>query len=314
MARTKAHAKTEDSPVRVKVLRALHGAAATVYRAQGYKWEEYRFDGYKIGVWRKRTLVGRLRRGKTHRGFVLVPGFGDSSLSWFTTLKILEPLISTLYDEIALLDFPGFSGYLHEEECFHSLDLMLKSGSALLSRLNAHTVLGHSLGGWIASYHAAMARKKPERIILVSPSGVFDSEQSKQQWAKLFGKIRKSGDFADLRPHVFHKEPVWFPLVAREFARFVGNRDIQTFMASVTEDDLVENLLPQLKSDVWFLWGEKDTLVPIQLLEGWTRRLPARVAEKQCLRLKGIGHTPQLESPAKVAAAVAKILVSAPKA
>jgi pimeloyl-ACP methyl ester carboxylesterase len=295
----------------VKVLRALHSAAAGVYRAQGYRWEEFKVDGYKIGVWRKRTLGGMLRRGKSRKAFVLAPGFGDSSLSWFTCLKILEPLISTVFDEIALLDFPGFSGYLHEEECFHSLELFLKAGSTILSRLNAHTVLGHSLGGWLAAYHACMAGKKPERIILVSPSGVFDGEESKEYWSKLFRKIIKTGDFADLRPHVFHKEPLCFPLVAKEFARFVGTPDVRTFMNSVNEKNLVEDLLPRIESDVWFIWGEKDSLVPIKMLEGWTRRLPGHVGERQCIRLKGIGHTPQLESPTRVAAAAAKILLRA---
>jgi pimeloyl-ACP methyl ester carboxylesterase len=309
MTSTKASETAKESTARLQVLRALHAAAAGVYRAQGYRWKEYSYDGYKIGVWKKRTLGGILRGAKSRKTFVLVPGFGDSSLSWFTCLKILEPLISTLYDEIALLDFPGFSGYLHEEKFFHSMDLFLKSGSETLSRLKAHTVLGHSLGGWLTAYHAGTAAKKPERIILVSPSGVFDSEESKEEWSALFRKLQKSGDFNDLRPHVFHNEPFWFPLVVNEFARFAGSHGIRAFMKSVNEKNLVDHLLHRIKSDVWFIWGEHDTLVPVKMLAGWTRELPDHVGAKQCVRLKGTGHTPQLESPARLAAVTAKILL-----
>ncbi len=310
MTGSKPHVKTQKSLPRIKVLRALRSAVAGIHRMQGYRWEEHRVGGYKIGVWRKRTLRGLLTRRTERKTFVLVPGFGDSSLSWFPFLKILEPIISTLFDEVALMDFPGFSGHLHEEKGFHSMDLFLRGGSEILSRLNAHTVLGHSLGGWLTTYHAGMAGKKPVRIILVSPSGAFDDNESKVEWGKKFRKVLKSRDFAHFRPFIFEKEPLWFPLVAKEFAKFIGQEDIRAFMRSVGEKHFVEDLLPTLKSDIWFIWGEKDRLVPIKTLVGWTNRLPAHIGANQCILLKDTGHTPQLESVGRLAAAAGKILLT----
>src|SRR5690348_3378109 len=89
----------------VNTLRTLHWVAKAVYRAQGYRWEIRRNGEIKLGYWRK-TLRKKDQRSPYPKRFVLVPGFGDTQLSWYWVVLLLQPVLARHYDELILLDFP----------------------------------------------------------------------------------------------------------------------------------------------------------------------------------------------------------------
>lgn len=307
--------KAPPLPRSFNPLRGLHSAAGLLFTASGYRWEVHHARPSKIGVWRKRHGMGSTRRrlfgvkNKAPRVFTVVPGFGDTPISWIPVLKMLEPLLWLYFDEIAVLDFPGFNGFLYRERPYANMDDFLRAGGAVLKKLKPHTILGHSLGGWLTAHFAATAAKKPTRVILVAPTGAFDSADSRKRWADLFDNVRTTKDFSAVRSHMFAKEPPWFRLLGSEFERFVKNEDCINFMYSVEERHLVETHLRHMTSDLWFLWGEKDTLIPPKTLKGWKRHLPkALTPERQTVLFKGVGHSPQLECSAKLAFTVARIV------
>ena len=296
-------------------LRSLHSAAGLVFTASGYRWETYNARPSKIGVWRKRYRIADARRrllgseGSARRIFAVVPGFGDTPISWVPVLKMLEPLLWLYFDEIAVLDFPGFNGFLYKERPYSNMDDFLRAGSSVLNKLKPHTVLGHSLGGWLTAHYATTARKRPARVILVAPTGAFDGKSSRKRWMELFDDVRRKKDFSTVRDHMFAKEPPWFSLLGSEFEHFVKNDECIKFMYSVEERHLVEERLKHMKSDLWFIWGEEDTLIPLKTLAGWKRRLPKKlVPDNHTVLFKGVGHSPQLECTGKLALTVAKIV------
>lgn len=302
------------------VMKSVNWAAHRLLAVSGYRFELRRSGELKLGLWRKPLHRGR--RPRNPRRLVVIPGFGDTPLSWLGVISLLQPLVQKRFDEIVLFDFPGFQGSLFAEKGFHSMDLLMEKVADTLDSLKPQALLGHSLGGWLSAHYAGLcgagrrpipgpSGKKqytgPELLILADPSGAFKDETIKTAFIDRFQRMMKNG-FSEIRPHIFGKEPFWFRFLISEFTRFASSEDIRAFMSSVGEQHLVEPLLPGIQSRVWLLWGEKDTLVPAECAEGWLSSFGSQ-AQARALILKGIGHSPQIENPALTAAVLSQMLL-----
>jgi pimeloyl-ACP methyl ester carboxylesterase len=89
----------------------------------------------------------------------------------------------------------------------------------------------------------------------------------------------------------------------------VQREDVGQFMDSVRDDHVLEKTACKIKSKVWLLWGEKDTLVPASCSTAWLRQLSAEFkGEHHAILLRHSGHSPQIEQPAVTAVIIAQIL------
>jgi pimeloyl-ACP methyl ester carboxylesterase len=298
----------------LKIFNRLHWAAKYAFTKAGYRWEVQRTGELELGLWRV-GLTARARKAGAKR-LVVIPGFGDSPLSWYPVLALTGPLLKRRFDELVVLDFPGFHGFLSGKPCVPSMDLLIQATSDALDSLKPDTVLGHSLGGWLAGQYACAwgvgsrlakgSYRGPRRFILVGPSGVFGSEAMKAAWRKIFETAMEQG-FGPLRERLFAREPRLFPLIASEFLEFPRREDTTQFMRSVRDDHELTTRLGAVKASTWFIWGEKDGLSPPEWLPYWLDGLTG-AAERRAVVMKGVGHSPQIEAPAVFAAALAQIL------
>lgn len=301
---------------RLPILRGVHWVAHRMLPAARFKLELRRSGELKLGLWRRTISTGKppgKPKSRSRKRFVIVPGFGDTPLSWLPVALILLPVLRRRgFDEIVLVDFPGFRGSLAREKSFHSMDLLMENLFDAFDSLKPHTILGHSLGGWLTARYAGLCGTGergpgPHTIILADPSGVFGDESLKVTFANRFKMVMAEG-FDHLRPHVFAREPFWFRFLVDEFRSFASDQDIIEFMKSVREDHFVEELIKHIKAKTWLVWGEKDTLCPTACLSGWMRNLP-KGAKPRAILLKNIGHSPQLENAPATAAVVTEILL-----
>ena len=307
------------SRARSPVLKGLHRAAHHIFTLQGYQWELRRNGEMKLGLWRK--TLHKPSSGKAYpRRFVLVPGFGDTPLSWAPVLLLLLPILRTKYDEIILVDFPGYTGFLSEERAFPTMDLLMSTLFDVLDSLKPRSICGHSLGGCMAAHYAALcgsgerpARNNskyagPEELLLVCTSGVFENEEARKTWD---GKIQGLIDhgFSYWRNLVFAKEPFWFKYVETEFGKFVGQEEILELVRSVRDEHYLRDALAKIRCKVWLIWGEKDGLIPTSALPAWLAGLTS-AREPRAVILRGLGHSPQIESTAVTAAVLGQVLSS----
>jgi pimeloyl-ACP methyl ester carboxylesterase len=301
------------------LMQAVHWVAHGVFKAEGYRWEVRRNGDMKLGYWRK-ILKPKDQRSSYPKRFVLIPGFGDTPLSWHLVITFLQPILKQNFDEILLFDFPGFGGFLSREKSFPSMDLMIQSVSDALDSLKPHTIMGHSLGGWLAADYAALCGSGarpisnklnysgPQALLLVNPSGIYPDKNVRQGIVDIFTSCGLEG-ISPLRPHLFAKEPSWFRLILPHFQRFFEREDVLQFMNSIRENHEITEVAHQIKSKVWLIWGEKDTLIPVSCANAWLQNLnPARKEDHQAVFICGAGHSPQIEQPAVTAAVVAQIL------
>ena len=313
----------ETFRMRVRLLAGLHSLMRSFFKLRGFEWEVRRAGDLHLGYW-KMTLRKRDSRSAYPRRFVLIPGFGDTSLSWYPVTVLLNPWLKAHYDELILFDFPAFSGFLSRERAFPSMEALLSSTFDALDALKPQAILGHSLGGWISSHYAiecgtgrrpsanSLSYKGPEILMLVNPSGIFPDEKFKIEWGRLFKTHLKEKGFAALRPHLFRKEPFWFRFILDEFHHFVSRKDILQFIDSVRDDHHVGDSVHQIQCKVWLIWGEQDSLVPPICASAWLRSFnqgaEIQDGRVQAVLLPGSGHSPHLEQPVVTAAVIGRIL------
>ncbi|MGA1835866.1 alpha/beta hydrolase [Herbiconiux sp. 11R-BC] len=98
---------------------------------------------------------------------VLLHGIASSSASW----RLLVPLLTPLYRVIAI-DVMGFGGSVAPEGIRFTLDEHVLAVHKTIRSLHLRgrfTLIGHSLGGLIASRYAAVHRREVSHLVLVSP-------------------------------------------------------------------------------------------------------------------------------------------------
>jgi pimeloyl-ACP methyl ester carboxylesterase len=289
------------------------------FKAQGYTWETRSSGDTRIGYWRK-VLHSKNRKKHYPKRFVFIPGFGDSPLSWCTTLILLYPVLKLEFDEIVLLEFPGFGGVLTQEKAFPNVDLLLSSTCDTLDSLKPHTLMGHSLGGWISAYYASHCGAKlrpksnqlsyggPEKLILFCPSGIFPDETAKVEFEAIFRRTHDRGLEA-LRPYLFSKEPFWFNWILPFIDDFLLRDDIISFLNSFRDEHTLDELAGKIQCGVWLIWGDQDALVPPSCLPKWQKVLNSLANRNPAILLKNIGHSPQLESATITAALISQLIL-----
>jgi pimeloyl-ACP methyl ester carboxylesterase len=307
-------------PIRTGSIRWLGRKA---FERSGFTWDLRRSGDLKIGMWRK-SLRSRFD-GKTAspRRFALIPGFGDSPISWLLVSRLMESGLKRAgFDELILLDYPGFSGRLVDEKCFPSMDLLIDATGDVLDWLEPDTILGHSLGGWLSARYAAdcgaelrpAVRKRhgyqgPRNLLLAASAGVYESDEVAITIGEIFVSAFGEQGFSALRPHLFAREPRWFEWVSKDFTKFATDPGIRQFFESIREEHLLRERLGKIRARTWLIWGERDTLVPPGGIPAWIQGLGAAQGTPHAVLIKNVGHSPQVEKPAVIASAISQILM-----
>lgn len=292
---------------------------ASLRQLVGARWEARRCGDLSLGLWRINLANSRARwptRGKRPARLVLIPGLGDSPVSWFGVLALLFPLLRKRYDELVLLDFPGFLGLLSRKPCFPSMNMLMGATEDALDSLMPEAILGHSLGGWLASHYAAecglgkraiISRETysgPSLVMLGSPAGRFAEKGNAVLVRNRFMEASRNGR-ESLRRLMFSNESIWFKLIASDLSKFVNREDLLGLVSSIHSDHLLsDDQLAAVSGKVRLIWGENDALIPPALAKDWLRQIRGAHA----FLVRGAGHILHVEKTRAVADLLGHIL------
>jgi pimeloyl-ACP methyl ester carboxylesterase len=290
------------------LLGLLHEAMGRGMKRAGFRFEERRTGENSLGLWRyaySPTKKSRKRR------MVLIPGFGDTPISWLPVVAGLQPTLRNQVDELVLLDFPGFSGFLAHQPAYTEMDALLRVTRDALSDLKPEWVLGHSLGGWIAADYALYSERPEsthsiEELFVIAPSGVFPKDGSRDAWEQMFKRATEQG-FKEIRSKLFYREPIWFKLMLSYLNRFPVKPEVAEFVHSIGEKHILTDRISDLKAQVFLIWGEKDELVPHAWHRAWGEALK-ETGRLRAFGVPGAGHSLHLEKPLLLAALLTQAL------
>tara|TARA_A100000171_G_C2140315_1_gene154834 strand:+ start:7276 stop:8064 length:789 start_codon:yes stop_codon:yes gene_type:complete len=121
---------------------------------------------------------------------LLLHGFLESSTMWAEIAQKFQESHTVL-----TLDFPGHgSSTVNADE--HPMELFAEITSALLEHLSIEhcTVLGHSMGGYVAMAMVELVPQKVEKLILLNSTPAEDSQERKQNRARALKLVPNAKD------------------------------------------------------------------------------------------------------------------------
>ena len=231
------------------------------------------------------------RAGQRGTPIILIHGLGGSAEAW----GFLLPRLHKNYTVYAL-DLPGFgrTPVAPEGIDIRTHVLYLKRFLDALGSPGV-TLVGNSLGGWIATRFAVEHPERVNRMYLLNSAG-----------------LRRAGaqspDIPDreaarrLIKHVWgHALPVpGFILDA--FVRNSQRPAYHGFIQAYDQQEDVEAALAQVQVPTTIIWGERDQLLPITCAYDFH----TGIAHSKLVLLPGVGHTPQIQAAAEVARIILK--------
>ena len=273
------------------------------------------------GRLRFRTVVTRHARLSTLEAGIGPPvlaihGLGGTKGSFLLTAAALAGRF-----RVVAVDLPGFGdsdkpiGAAYDARFF--ADAMIDLLDAL--ELDRADLIGNSLGGRVALEVALRDPERVGRLALLAPSLAW---RRPRRWAPALRLVRPELGLVQLAPRAVVQAVVrrlipgadegWTAAGVDEFLRaYLTPAGRAAFYAAARQiyleaphgRDGFWPRLRELQPDALFIWGRRDTLVPIAFARHVAEALPqARHFELDC------GHVPQMERPEQTHKAVAAFL------
>jgi 2-hydroxy-6-oxonona-2,4-dienedioate hydrolase len=158
------------------------------------------------------------------------------------------------------------------------------------------TLVGNSLGGWIAAAFALSHPDKVDRLVLVDSAGLSSSAGNTPREVLLgLNPSSVAGMRAVLNLILYNKAMITDAFVEQAFAGHMRNNDgytINAFIDSVErKEDMLDGKLGLLKPPALIVWGAQDGLTPVAL----GNALHEGIRGSEMVTLDKCGHIPQAE-------------------
>ena len=234
---------------------------------------------------------------------ILIHGLGADSRHWAANIDALSNNFRVIaLDQIGYgqSDKPltrytveNFSDYLH--------------GFLLALKIPEASLVGNSLGGWVALDFTIRHPQMAERLVLVDAAGLRPTAALK--WPEGGRKplsLLNTHWFFDLLEA--NKEWGTTDLGPNAFERHVQNGDSYTVASSVAEmatgREFEDKKLEKVKVPTLIIWGRNDMLIPLAMGEEFHKG----IKDSQMMVIDGTGHIPMVAKPAEFNQAVQKFL------
>ena len=195
---------------------------------------------------------------------IFLHGLGSNGNTW---LKVV-PLLERKYG-IYLLDLLGHGRSAKPPDRFTIEDQCVIL-SEVISKLHItkFTLIGHSYGGWVSMRYFLSASTKPEKLVLVDSAGTNPT-------------VGESGE-EGINSFVDRIMQLNSPNERDLMLKFVTNN-------TRPEEKISYDDISRIKIPVMIIWGEKDSIIPLQYAIRLQEKLPNSILKK----IPGAGHTPQ---------------------
>lgn len=246
---------------------------------------------------------------------VLIHGLASSSAMWGTTVAALRD-----HHRVVTVDLPGFgasaplgAGY----DLPAVADAIVGAIVAAIAPQREYVLVGHSLGGAVATLVAARDGAHVTRLVLAAPAGyqrlpVGTVRALARLNQTLVDLRRRLGRDLVGRPRAraimfapsIHDTRAMSPADARLLLdASAGARRVGPALSAVAALDL-RPVLQAVTAPVGVIWGRHDRLVPPAGLRGVQRARPDARVEW----IDAAGHVPMLEQPQAWEAALRRLL------
>ncbi len=231
---------------------------------------------------------------------LILHGWGGSSSSWS---KIKTTIAGNGYSVICP-DFPGF-GKSQVPKTTWGISEYVEWTRNFMKSLNLDKVfiIGHSFGGRVAISLTSHYPENVESLILCSSAGIKHDPSLKTKTIFKLAKIWNAIFSLKLLIGIKDRARDFFYLFLRHKDYAKANLAMKEIMKKVLAEDL-SPLLSKINVKTLIVWGDKDKIVSPKDAFIFKEKI-----EKSKLELlSGVGHSPHLEEPEKLADIILKFL------
>lgn len=263
------------------------------------------------------------------RAVLLLHGKNFCAATWYGTARALA---DAGYRVIAP-DQIGFCKSAKPEDFQYSFQALAEMTLGLLSErgLERVTVVGHSMGGMLAARLALMHPERVEQLVLVAPLGLNDPQNGRYTPLPRLLEAERRTSFDSIKAYqlaaYYHGEwrPDYDRWVTMRAGMYQGAGRERIAVAQARTSEILQTQpvyyeLGHLRVPTTFLIGMLDGTGarqegPPRAVRAAPGSIPAlaeeavkRVPGAHIVRMEGVGHSPQVESPAEFRRALLQIL------
>jgi pimeloyl-ACP methyl ester carboxylesterase/mannose-6-phosphate isomerase-like protein (cupin superfamily) len=241
-------------------------------------------------------------RGEGRPYLLLHGGAGPQSVDGFAALlagspgaqraRVLTPL------------HPGFGGTPRPGNLTTIAELARLYASLLEELdLTGVTVIGNSIGGWIAAEIAVLNSPRVAAVVLVDAVGLQLAAHPVADFFSL--SMDQVADLSYFRPDDFRID--MDQLTDAQKAAMAANREaLRVYGGSSMAEPALLGRLPAVTAPVLVVWGIADGIVPAEHGLAYARAIPGA----EFALISDAGHLPQLETPATLLRVVGDFLLA----
>jgi pimeloyl-ACP methyl ester carboxylesterase len=231
-------------------------------------------------------------RGEGRPFLLLHGGAGPASMTRFASL-----LAERHRARVLTPTHPGFARTRRPDE-LKSVKGLAQVYAALLERLGVSgvTVIGNSVGGWIAAELALLANPRVSGVVLVGAAGIEVAGHPIPDISKLTLDEVMSLSYHDPKP--FRVDPV--NMTADQRAAMAANRAALNVYAPQMSDASLAGRLAGIVVPMLVISGESDRIVD----PDYGRAYAAAIPNARFQLLPNTGHVPQIETPEQLLTAI----------
>lgn len=222
-------------------------------------------------------------RGAGRPVLLLHGGAGPRSVAGFA-----ERLAAELPARVITPTHPGFDG---TEQSVDSIRELAGRYLELIDGLDGVTVIGNSIGGWIAAEMAIADTSQTSEYVLVDAVGIaVDGHPVADFFNLTLDEVAQASYY---EPEKFKIQPT---------PEMAGNRAaLAVYARDGMEDPALRDRLSAVHRPVLVVWGDSDGIADAE----YGRAFAAAIETSTFVLLERTGHLPQLESPDALIKAIA---------
>jgi pimeloyl-ACP methyl ester carboxylesterase len=235
---------------------------------------------------------------------ILLHGLGGSIGNWQLTI----PALSKDYHVFAL-DQVGFGRSdkpMLKYRVATYVDFLDRFMAEL--RIEKASLVGNSMGGWVAGLTAIKYPKRVEKIVLVDAAGILPKEYNEADLYQLNNstrdEVRANMKKLFATPALRDNELLVDQFMTGRVEASDGYT-INSLIESIRrKEDFLNDRLGEIKKPTLIIWGKQDGLLPVADATTFHKG----IAGSQILLLDNAGHAPQIEKPLEFLKAVSDFL------
>ena len=241
-------------------------------------------------------------RGEGRPYLVLHGGAGMQSVDRFAALLAGSP--GTQQARVLTPLHPGFGG-TPRPDGLATIAELARLYARLLEELDLTgvTVIGNSIGGWIAAEIAVLNSQRVAAVVLVDAAGLQLDAHPVADFFSL--SMDQVADLSYFRPDDFRIDVDQLP-DAQKAAMAANRKALQVYGGSRMADPTLLGRLSAVTAPVLVVWGIADRIVPGEHGLAYARAIPGA----EFALVPGAGHLPQLETPAALLRIVGSFLLA----